>query len=257
MIANYHTHTARCRHARGKDEEYVQSALERGLQILGFADHSPYPFPGDYYSTFRMFPEDLPDYVNAIQKLREQYADQLEILIGLETEYYPAHFANLQEMLKDYPIDYMLLGQHALGNEQGDYMCGWPTEDVQTLKRYVDQCIAGMNTGCFAYFAHPDLINFVGDSKVYKEQMRNLIREAKSCNIPLELNLAGLFTKRNYPNRLFWELMAEEGAVAIKGVDAHSPAFLKDPDVDPMAVDFLKGLEDIKFLDKLPITCRK
>ena len=256
MIANYHTHTTRCRHARGTDEEYVQAALERGLTILGFADHTPYPFPGDYYSTFRMFPEDLSDYVNSILSLREKYADKLQILVGLETEYYPAHFADLQAMLKDYPVDYMLLGQHALGNEQGDYMCGWPTEDVQTLKRYVDQSMEGMNTGCFAYFAHPDLINFVGDAKAYKDQMRNLIREAKSCNVPLELNLAGLYTGRNYPNRQFWELVAEEGAVAIMGVDAHSPEFLKDPDVEPKIAPFLEGLE-ISFMEKLPLTYRK
>lgn len=252
MIANYHTHTKRCRHAHGEDEEYVQSALERGLQILGFADHTPYPFPGDYYSTFRMFPEDFPDYVNSVLRLRGKYADKIQILLGLETEYYPAHFTNLQAMLKDYPVDYMLLGQHALGNEQGEYFCGWPTEDVQVLKRYVDQAMEGMNTGSFAYFAHPDLINFVGDSKVYKEQMRNLIREAKSCNMPLELNLAGLFTDRNYPNRLFWEMIAEEGAVAIKGVDAHSPEFLKDPDALAKVEPFLEGLE-ISFIEKLPM----
>ena len=256
MIANYHTHTKRCRHAVGTDEEFVQAALERGLKILGFSDHTPYPFPGDYYSTFRMFPEELADYVNSILGLREKYADKIQIFLGLETEYYPAHFENLRELLKDYPIDYMLLGQHALGNEKDEYFCGWPTEDVSILKRYVDQTMEGMNTGCFNCFAHPDLINFVGDPKIYKEQMRNLIREAKSCNVSLEFNMVGLWTGRIYPNRLFWEMVAEEGAPAIQGIDAHNPPFLKEPDVDPKAAAYLEGL-DIPFLDKLPLTYRK
>ena len=108
MIANYHTHPKRCRHAHGEDEEFVQSALERGLQILGFADHTPYPFPGDYYSTFRMFPEEFPDYVNSVLGLREKYADKILIFLGLETEYYPAHFADLQAMLKDYDEFYAI-----------------------------------------------------------------------------------------------------------------------------------------------------
>ena len=62
MIANYHTHTPRCNHARGGEEEYIQNAVAGGLEILGFADHSPYWFTGagDYYSTFRMRPEALP-----------------------------------------------------------------------------------------------------------------------------------------------------------------------------------------------------
>ena len=69
MIANYHTHTKRCRHGHGEDEEFVQSALERGLQILGFSDHTPYLFSDDYYSTFRMFPEEFPDYVKYISRI--------------------------------------------------------------------------------------------------------------------------------------------------------------------------------------------
>ena len=38
--ANYHTHTARCGHAIGTDEEYVQAAIQAGLKTLGFSDHA-------------------------------------------------------------------------------------------------------------------------------------------------------------------------------------------------------------------------
>ena len=33
MIANYHTHTWRCRHADGTEREYVERAIEGGLKI--------------------------------------------------------------------------------------------------------------------------------------------------------------------------------------------------------------------------------
>ena len=39
---NYHTHTKRCGHAIGEDEEYVINAIEAGLTDLGFSDHCPY-----------------------------------------------------------------------------------------------------------------------------------------------------------------------------------------------------------------------
>ena len=45
MIANYHTHTYRCGHAVGEDRQYVETAIERGLKVLGFSDHVPMPFP--------------------------------------------------------------------------------------------------------------------------------------------------------------------------------------------------------------------
>ena len=88
MIANYHTHTWRCNHAEGRESEYVQCALRRGLQILGFSDHTPYIFPGEYYSTFRMKMTQLDDYVKTVQSLREDYQGQIQIHLGLEAEFY-------------------------------------------------------------------------------------------------------------------------------------------------------------------------
>lgn len=250
MISNYHTHTVRCRHAVGEDEAFVLAALDRGLQILGFADHSPYIFPGDYYSTMRMPMCELEDYVASVLSLREKYADKIEIKLGLELEYYPGCFAETLKALKEQPLDYLLLGQHALGDEQDDYLTGWPTEDEAVLKRYVRQTLEGLNTGAFSCFAHPDIIKFVGDPGIYKKHMRQIVREAKDCGIPLELNLLGLMTKRNYPNRLFWEMVAEEGAKAIIGFDAHQPAVLRDEDLDGMIADWLGDLQ-INWIEKL------
>ena len=105
MISNYHTHTTRCRHAFGEDEEYVLAALDRGLQILGFADHSPYIFPGDYYSTMRMPMCEREDYVSSVLSLREKYADKIDIKLGLELEYYPGCFQETLNVLKQYPFD--------------------------------------------------------------------------------------------------------------------------------------------------------
>lgn len=36
MRTNYHTHTTRCLHATGSDEEFVLSAIKGGYQELGF-----------------------------------------------------------------------------------------------------------------------------------------------------------------------------------------------------------------------------
>lgn len=70
MLANYHTHTPRCNHAVGREQDYIQRALEGGLKELGFSDHSPYFFDQpDYYSSFRMRPEQLPNYVETLLAL--------------------------------------------------------------------------------------------------------------------------------------------------------------------------------------------
>ena len=54
MIANYHTHTIRCNHAKGTEREYIEQAIKEGFKILGFSDHVPQPYPEDFYSWLRM-----------------------------------------------------------------------------------------------------------------------------------------------------------------------------------------------------------
>ena len=238
--SNFHTHTPRCNHAVGEEREYIENAIRLGLTALGFSDHSPYLFDGDYYSGFRMRPEQFPDYMETLLALREEYRDQIRIYIGLEVEYYPALFGRLLDFLKPYPVDYLIQGQHLLGNEIGGTYCGEPTEDPATLTAYVDQVTEGMKTGCFLYLAHPDLIHFTGDRLLYEQEMRRLCRNANELAIPLEINMLGIGTHRNYPDPLFWRIAGEEGCTAVIGSDAHAPERILIPEVLARAEELIE-----------------
>ena len=223
MKANYHTHTWRCNHATGAEEDYVKTAVEQGFDILGFSDHTPQFFPEGYVSKIRMDPQELPNYCRIIRDLRDRYSDRIRIHVGLEVEYYPALFSDLLSAARGQGVEYLILGQHFLGNEQGQPYTGAPTGDEAVLRRYCQQAMEAMQTGAFTYFAHPDLIKFQGDHAIYRKYMRRLCQEAKSCGLPLEMNLLGYWSERNYPDIRFWALAAEEGCQAIIGWDAHAP----------------------------------
>ena len=224
MNVNYHTHTARCGHAAGTEREYVEAAIASGLKKLGFADHTPYPMPADYSQGIRMSMHELEDYVNIVLALRDEYRSDIEIHLGLEVEYFPAYFEKLREAISDYPIEYFLHAQHFLGNSApGEFYCGSSTEDPAKLIAYCDQVTSAIDTGCFTYLAHPDLINFTGDDSLYDAQLRRVCRRAKEAALPLEINFLGINEGRHYPNERFWKIAGEEGCNVIYGVDAHAP----------------------------------
>ena len=113
MKTNYHTHTTRCMHATGSDEDYVLSAIKGGYQELGFSDHTPWKYHTDYVADMRMLPEELPGYVESLRSLREKYRDQISIKIGLECEYFPTYIHWLKEKIKEYqPVSYTHLRAH-------------------------------------------------------------------------------------------------------------------------------------------------
>lgn len=252
MIANYHTHTWRCNHAAGREEVYVQRALERNFEILGFSDHTPYCFPEGYVSGFRMRMDQLQDYCNLVRLLQKKYAGQIEIPLGVEMEYYPAFFFRMLPVLQDAGIEYMLLGQHFVGNEMGEHYSGRATAEESILARYCAQAMDGMQMGLFTYLAHPDLIHFKGEDKVYRPHMRRLCAEAKSCRIPLEVNILGSWSGRNYPNPVFWELAAEEGCDVVLGCDAHAPEHLLKEDTEQELLNMIRHY-GLNLLEKVPL----
>lgn len=221
LVANYHTHTTRCKHAHGTEREYIEAAIKAGMKVLGFADHVPCPFKDGFVSGIRMEMRDAADYVREIRALQKEYENQIKIYVGFETEYMPQFFEEQIELFDELGIDYMIMGQHFLNSEKNGPYTGTPTTDEAFLIFYVDRVIEGMKTGHFLYLAHPDLINYQGDEANYTREMTRLCKEMKQMNIPLEINLLGLLGNRHYPNERFWKIAGKVGNDVIFGIDAH------------------------------------
>ena len=250
MLANYHTHTKRCQHAGGEDREYVEAAIQAGFEILGFADHCPWIYPDkEFVSGIRMKPQQVDEYFYSLESLRKEYAKDIKIYIGFETEHCPDMIPEQDKLLEDYPLDYMICGQHFLGAEYVSFYAGRPHGDEEFLKRYVDTAIDGINSERYLYLAHPDLVNFTGDKAVYRSHMKRLCEALKAKDIPVEINVLGLWSGRHYPGELFLELAKETGNKAIIGVDAHAPKQLLNKEAIGQAVA-LAGKFGLELIDK-------
>jgi len=47
--------------------------------------------------------EELPEYVESVLKLRQQYDGRIRIRLGLEADYFPGREEELREILAPYP----------------------------------------------------------------------------------------------------------------------------------------------------------
>ncbi len=254
MYANYHNHTWRCNHAVGTEREYVERAIEAGLSIFGFSDHTPQPYPNGHVCQSKMRLNQLEGYVDVVMRLKEEYREDIQIHLGLEVEYYPALFDELLHITSQYPFEYFLLGQHYLHNEYDTdgMFSGKLTSSEERLAVYTDQCIEAMETGMFSYIAHPDILNYVGDETVYERYVRRFCRRAKEENIPLEINMLGIRTNRHYPNPAFWKIAGEIGNTVMFGTDAHRPEDVPDLASVPKA-QRIADQNGLQVLQELPM----
>ena len=260
MIANYHTHTYRCGHAGAyPDEAYVQQAIARGFRVLGFSDHTPWPYQGSFrHPSVRMDVEALPEYLASIRSLKEKYREQIMIYVGLECEYFPAYLPWLEQQKQH--LDYLILGNHwGLSDEHGElyYSKATRPEDVDDYFRYT---IQGMETGLFTYVAHPDHVfsDYARFDSHCIDGSYALCRKAKELELPLEYNLVGLEKRRigkqkgiGFPYPGFWEIAKETGCTVILGCDAHRPDHLADREGMAAAERYL-GRLGVSILETLP-----
>ena len=234
MKTNYHTHTTRCMHAVGSDEEYVLSAIKGGFQILGFSDHTPWKYRTSYVADMRMLPEELPEYIESLQYLREKYRDQIDIKIGLECEHFPEYIPWLKEQIKKYQLNYILFGNHHFHTDEKFPYFGHHTNNRDMLYLYEESAIEGMESGLYNCLAHPDL--FMRSYPKFDHHCatisRHICRTAARLNIPLEYNIG--YVAYN----------------AIIGMDAHNNNDLEVPIYYERALQELKELK-IKTTDTL------
>ncbi len=255
MTANFHTHTFRCNHAKGTDREYVEKAIELGITELGFSDHMPQLYPDGKCKHFQMKLSEVAEYFESLTKLKQEYEKDIKIYIGFEAEYYKGITEKTLEFFNQYPIDYLVLGQHLLDTFDSE-LSSEETADKNRLKRYVDTVILAIHTGKFSLIAHPDLINYTPDDEYYYSEMKRLCAAAQNANIPLECNMLGSGgfgnRRRHYPSERFFKIAAEVGNDVIISADAHAPEMLDNPDGYKICREILRDV-GITPIDKLKL----
>lgn len=83
ITTNFHTHTKYC-DGKSSPEEIVLQAIDLGITRLGFSGHAYTPHDLSY----AMSPETAAAYAGEIRGLQEKYGNRLEILCGLELDYF-------------------------------------------------------------------------------------------------------------------------------------------------------------------------
>lgn len=222
MDYNYHTHTWRCSHATGEEEEYIKRAIKYGIKYMGFSEHAPFVFPDGYESGYRVQMTRAQEYIDTISQLRQKYKDQIDIKIGFEMEYYPKYFDEMFRVATDFGAEFLILGQHFLGNEHpgGMYVIGVPPS-LEYIREYTSCVVEGMASGRFSYVAHPDIFPNKGLKRIYEEEMRKICIASRLFDVPLEINFLGIRQGRHYPVEDFWKIAGEELSPVTFGFDAH------------------------------------
>ena len=243
---NYHSHTYRCKHADldMKDEEYILEYIKMGFEKVAITDHCPEKNLIDKRQNMRMDYSQKDEYLNSIKKLKEKYADKIQIETGFEVEYLPGEEENIKELKKE--VDKIILGQHFIYDENKELkILGEHDFTDEELIRYAEYIKKAVELNIPDIIAHPDV--YMRKRKSFGEiesKVANIIcKVAEKYNLPLEINLANIFNKTYYENKQlnndpiekqkeklsnvdypckdFWEIVTNYNIKVLYGIDSH------------------------------------
>ena len=207
------------------------------MKTLGFSDHTP--LPDDRWIRARMEVDLLDDYVDAVNRGKEDFPT-LRVLLGMECEYVPKFHSFFEdELLGERNFDYLAGGPHFFtddyGRWQGTYGGTVDRKSLLEYARYVQEMI---QSGLFDFIAHPDLFGNCYEKWDANTDAatRDICAAAQDCDVGLEINALGCrkIAKKSvlnrfpmYPWRPFWEIASEYDLEVIVNSDAHRPKDLQ------------------------------
>lgn len=224
LIIDLHNHTSRCNHAEGTIDDYIQRAIESGIDIFGFSDHAPMDFDPQY----RMGFEEMRAYESDILQAREKYRGRIDIRLGYEVDYLPGH---IDERVLEADVDYLIGSVHFIdrwGFDNPEFIGKYEGADIDEIWReYFDLVEAMAKERLFQIVGHLDLIKVF--KFVPKTDVRLIAEGAmdaiKAADMVLEINAAGYRKPigEPYPGRELLQMAFEREIPITFGSDAHTP----------------------------------
>lgn len=249
---DYHTHHERCGHAEGSLQDYIESAIDKGLTHIGLSDHSPIYHLGDDphpLPHIAMARNEFDNYIDEALWLAKDYRGQIRVRVGVEADYVRGWADHYRDMWVLYPLDFVIGSVHfplsgpgpGRSTQNGEMLKesdpgawsaffpnlpdGYTVDDVWA--EYLDGIKEAAASGTCDIIGHFDVLKTSGHTP--SPDLDPLIDETLQLigdhRVALELNTSGWRKPINdpYPSQQLLARARRFGVPVTLGSDAHEP----------------------------------
>lgn len=151
MISDMHVHTRWSSDSQTPVEAQVEKAIALGMKQICITDHQDYDapvFPPDYF-TFLLDDkgddETIRAYLADLKRVKEVYADRIEVLLGIELGIQPHITEPLNRIASEFPFDYIIGSTHTFQKMDAEDARHYEGVDIETaVRRYFEDELANV-----------------------------------------------------------------------------------------------------------------
>lgn len=240
-LTNYHSHSLYC-DGRAGMEDFVRFAISEGFTSYGFSSHAPLPF-----STFWTMEWDrMSDYLSEFQRLKEKYADRIELYIGLEIDYLDEESNPSMVRFRELPLDYRIGSVHMLTTDAGKIVdIDTPADKfreivdehfdgdiVRVVRQYYRSLTKMLESGGFDIVGHADKMHYNAccyrpgllDEPWYDQLVHTYFADIAQRGYQVEINTKSYHDLGTfYPNERYFSTLYDLGIKVQVNSDSHYP----------------------------------
>lgn len=258
-LTNYHSHCSFC-DGRAPLEEFVKEAISQGFYSYGVSSHAPLPFPTQWTMEW----EQMEAYLDEFNNLRQKYADEIELYVGLEIDYLNEESNPSVARFTELSLDYRIGSVHLLYDAAGEVVdidCSpavfkervdrhFNGDVLRVIRMYFDRLFRMVELGGFDILGHADKMHYNAscyhpgllDEPWYEALMKDYFSLVASRGYLVEINTKAYDSLGTfYPNSRYWELMKEYQIKILVNSDAHYPERINAGRIEALRLLQAKG----------------
>ena len=260
ILSDFHMHSEFSSDSDAPMEDMIQRAIQLGLKRICFTDHMDFDYPkinldlkSGSKEKYLDFLFDADAYMKQLNRLKNTYAGQIEILAGVELGLQKHIQPEVKQLMERHDFDFAIGSSHLLYGDDPYFPSFW--QKLGNQNDYKDSCDLDQailkkairdyfedilqNIALFPWFqvyGHLDYIVRYAPSKDkhyqvedYMDVIEAILKELISQNRGIEINTSGLKSglKTANPHTTILKRYRELGGEIITvGSDAHSPAYI-------------------------------
>ena len=247
-----------CCHAKNTLEQIIKTYISNGFIWAGITEHMPpvsddflYPLEIQQGYNAEKIQLRFKQYIKCCKRLKEKYKDQIEILVGFETEAYTGSFAYAKKLIREERPDYIVGSVHHVNDFDLDSSEATYADAIKESgsieEFYLDyfdlqlDMIQQLKPSVIGHFDivriyDPEYKERINNPVIFDKIERNL-ECIKSMDLSLDYNLKGFLknAKKPYPTEQILSRAIDIGIKIVPGDDSHG--------ITTVGLNIEKGIE--------------
>lgn len=221
-----HTHPFQQRRCYEELVLFAETALAKGFDGIIFTEHAPMCVPT---TSHHLNEKELELYLELGEECRKQYRGKLDILVGIEADYFPENLDYQAELIEKYRIPYV-------GGSLHFHLPFWASvignaSPEKRMELALQQTFEMVKTGLYRTVNHLDFFRWKYPGyqpECYRDSFCALFEEMVRRDVALEWNSSGL--RKEFASVLpcpeVWKWSLDYPLKRTFGSDAHQAVFL-------------------------------